>query len=658
MMALQAPNLDDRKFQDIVSEARTKIPLYCPRWTDYNLSDPGITLIEIFSWMVDMLLYRLNRVPEKHYIKFMDLIGIRLEPPKPATVNVTFRLSAPQPESVTIPYGTEVATVRTETEDAITFTTNQDFTIPLPTLAYALTTPDDSAFTDVMSTLKNPDIYTPVFQGVPEENNALYLGYSEELNALTLALTIQSSIEGVGVDPRNPPMAWEYWDGEQERWSLLRLESDTTGGLNTNGQVILHIPSTVAMTEVDGTNAYWIRCRATKPSPSQRGYGSSPRVRSIVSDSMGCTVPASHASRITNEFLGRSDGTPGQIFHLLNVPLLSREPGETIEVETENEGEFEPWQEVIDFADSGPTDPHFTCDSVSGEVQFGPSIRQPTGQEKQYGKVPPNGRRIRFASYRSGGGVIGNVGEGTITVLKSSIPYVDSVKNFEGAKGGTDAETMDSVILRAPRVLRANIRAVTNEDFEYLAVEASPRVARAKCISPGDTADAGNPPPGTVRVLLVPLILDGDRYIPPELLEVPRLVREEVESYLDERRLLATRLVIDTAQYVPVAVEAQVKAKRGSTHQKVAAEVEKRLYQYINPVCGGEDGQGWPFGRSLNLSEIYAALQGIARVDYIEEVKIFPVDPDTDQRQEATTMITIPPNAVLCSHKHEVTVAG
>ena len=131
-MALQAPNLDDRTFQDIVSEARSKIPLYCPKWTDYNLSDPGITLIEMFAWIADMLLYRLNRVPEKNYVKFMELIGIKLEPPKPATVEVTFRLSAPQPNPFVIPRETEVATVPTETQDAIVFTTNEDFTILYP----------------------------------------------------------------------------------------------------------------------------------------------------------------------------------------------------------------------------------------------------------------------------------------------------------------------------------------------------------------------------------------------------------------------------------------------------------------------------------------------------------------------------------------------
>ena len=77
---LPTPNLDDRRFQDIVDEARRLIPRYCPEWTDHNLSDPGITLIELFAWMMDMLLYRLNRVPDKNFVTFLDLIGVRLLP--------------------------------------------------------------------------------------------------------------------------------------------------------------------------------------------------------------------------------------------------------------------------------------------------------------------------------------------------------------------------------------------------------------------------------------------------------------------------------------------------------------------------------------------------------------------------------------------------
>src|SRR4051794_17197181 len=117
-MPLPTPNLDDRQFQDILDEARRRIPVYCPEWTDHNLSDPGITMLELFAWMTDMLLYRLNRVPDKNYVKFLDLIGIKLQPARAATTNLTVRLSAAQPEDVIIPRGTEVATVRTETIDA------------------------------------------------------------------------------------------------------------------------------------------------------------------------------------------------------------------------------------------------------------------------------------------------------------------------------------------------------------------------------------------------------------------------------------------------------------------------------------------------------------------------------------------------------------
>ena len=120
--------------------------------------------------------------------------------------------------------------------------------------------------------------------------------------------------------------------------------------------------------------------------------------------------------------------------------------------------------------DSGPLDPHYTLDSVSGEVRFGPSIRQPAGDERQYGKIPPADRRIRFSMYRAGGGIIGNVGQRTITVLKSSIPYIAAVTNFEPARGGIDTETLENAKLRAPRMLKASPRAVTQEDYENLAL--------------------------------------------------------------------------------------------------------------------------------------------------------------------------------------------
>jgi predicted phage baseplate assembly protein len=97
-MPLPEPILDDLRFQqDLVDEARRRIIHYCPEWTDYNLSDPGITLVELFAWMTEMIVYRLNRVPEKNYIKLMELLGIQLQPASSARTELTFWLSAPLP---------------------------------------------------------------------------------------------------------------------------------------------------------------------------------------------------------------------------------------------------------------------------------------------------------------------------------------------------------------------------------------------------------------------------------------------------------------------------------------------------------------------------------------------------------------------------------
>ena len=122
-MPLPAPNLDDRKFQDLVDEAKRRIPLYCPEWTDHNVSDPGVALIELFAWMSETIIFRLNRVPERHYLKFLEMLGVTLNPGQAATTKLTFTLTAQQPHAVVIPKATEVATLRTESDEAIVFST-------------------------------------------------------------------------------------------------------------------------------------------------------------------------------------------------------------------------------------------------------------------------------------------------------------------------------------------------------------------------------------------------------------------------------------------------------------------------------------------------------------------------------------------------------
>src|SRR5688500_3215117 len=125
---IPAPRLDDRAFEDIVAEAVRLIPRYCPEWTNHNPSDPGITLIELAAWMTDLILYRLNKVPEKNYIAFLNLLGIKLKPPQAARGLLQFRLVERATRQV-VPAGIQVSTPQGSDEDTITFETARDLVV-------------------------------------------------------------------------------------------------------------------------------------------------------------------------------------------------------------------------------------------------------------------------------------------------------------------------------------------------------------------------------------------------------------------------------------------------------------------------------------------------------------------------------------------------
>ena len=101
-MSLPIPNLDDRDFQSIVDDAKRLIPRFCPEWTNHNISDPGVALIEIFAWMSEQVLFRLNQVPDRMYVDFLNLVGVKPFPAVSATARITFWLSAVPEEAVVV----------------------------------------------------------------------------------------------------------------------------------------------------------------------------------------------------------------------------------------------------------------------------------------------------------------------------------------------------------------------------------------------------------------------------------------------------------------------------------------------------------------------------------------------------------------------------
>src|SRR5262249_19383525 len=265
--------LDDRRFQQLVDEAKRYVQQSCPEWTDHNVSDPGVTLIETFAHMVDQLVYRLNRVPEKNYLAFLDLLGIQLFPPTAARADVTFWLSAPQPETVPVPAGTEVATARTEAGEPVVFATVDPLPVVPCTLERLITRSAAGEYADRTKALE-AGRGGRCFQAVPTVGGTLLFGLSAAVPRGVVVLRLDSRVEGVGVDPRQPPLAWEAWDGQ--RWVACPFDEDTTGGLNRPGEVVLHVPAGHTTAGVASQRAGWLRCPGTRTGGGPALYSQAP----------------------------------------------------------------------------------------------------------------------------------------------------------------------------------------------------------------------------------------------------------------------------------------------------------------------------------------------------------------------------------------------
>ena len=654
-MPLPAPHLDDRTFQSLVDDAKRLVQQRCPEWTDHNVSDPGVTLIETFSYMVDQLLWRLNRVPDRTYVKFLDLLGVRLHAPTAARVPVTFWLSAPQKATVTVPLGSRVATARSDAEPVV-FTTLAPLDIVASDVAFVATEVDGQAVdrTDALARGGFPAFGPGTREPVP--GDAFYVGLSAATPSCAVTLRFDCPTKGVGIDPRYPPVRWEAWDGT--RWLDCAVERDTTGGLNWSGDVVLHVPaghsSHVAIVR---QAAGWLRCRVVEPESWQAGYTASPVVRGCTGFVSGGTVEAVNAEVIVDESLGEAEGVPAQRFPLRHRPVVRGDRALDHVVEVVAAGDDPTtWAQVEDFAASGPDDRHFVLEEGAGEVVFGPSVREPDGRLRRFGAVPPKGAAVRLLGYRTGGGERGNVARGAITVLKSSVPYIASVTNRRPATGGTDGEDIENAKVRGPLLLRTRQRAVTAEDYENLARAAAPEIGRVRCVPAGD-GSSGSASGDGVRVLLVPGVDDrDDGHIDFHELMVGDDVFERVAGYLDQRRTIGARVMVQPPDYVGLTVVTRLRARTGADVRAVERDAVTALHRWFHPLVGGPDGAGWPFGRSIVTGEVYVVLQRVDGVEFVEEVRLFPADPVERTRKRRVERIDIGAHELVFSWGHQVMV--
>ena len=260
-------------------------------------------------------------------------------------------------------------------------------------------------------------------------------------------------------------------------------------------------------------------------------------------------------------------------------------------------------------------------------------------------------------------------------VLKSTLTYVSGVVNRSPITGGLEAQSLEDARFRSPTLLRTRHRAVTADDYEFLAGQIE-GVGRVRCLQP-TTGSEGGIPPNTVMLLAIPSQppLDDeemDRHVDlhealavqdrrpaveaalqDQLALTPSTV-VRLRDHLDARRLLTTRLDIQQP------VQTRIKTLPKAEPERVRYDVKAALYRFLNPVYGGPDGNGWPFGRVLTIDKVYALIQTVPGVEYATELNLYPIDlsdPSGQRLGKSGQVIAVPANSVVVSYYHNVYLA-
>jgi predicted phage baseplate assembly protein len=256
--------------------------------------------------------------------------------------------------------------------------------------------------------------------------------------------------------------------------------------------------------------------------------------------------------------------------------------------------------------------------------------------------IPPAGEdNIKAFSYQTGGGKQGNVKALEVKSLKSAVSGIDKVMNPIAADGGADTATIDEMIEIGPAAISHRYRAVTAEDFEWLARMASRKVVRARCLS--NRNNEGKSETGWVTVIIVPESAEEKPY--PSL-----LLKKEVEEYLSAHSLSAIaspgHIHVDGPTYNTMSVSVDIFVTSLDIASEAAREAKQRLAAFFHPLTGGPEGEGWEFGRGVAVSDVYALLEGIEGVDHIEHL-IFSGFSESD-------FVSITPNALVANGEHAI----
>ncbi|HEY1902798.1 MAG TPA: putative baseplate assembly protein [Terracidiphilus sp.] len=658
------PAIQPQTFAQIISEALVRIPVHNPEYTNYqNNTDPGVTILQLFAFMVDNLSYLCNQIPDQNRLKFINLLGIPMQAAQAASGMMTFDNTRGPLQIATLPAQLPVFAGSTG------FVTSDGLNVlPVEQMIFmraALSAADQATASQT---------YTQLYAAQATATTALQFYQTETFDpptssaslpaatlsdgsivdrALWIALltrdvdaganqAVLNAIGGstitLGIAPASTASeaVLQPTTADASESSPLIYEV-STGQTNANGPVYqrlnsiadgdpLTVPTLVQLTLPNAAQmGVW------QLGPLEDGVGDYPpslqdqtdiqsrvvawiRVRlPIPSDTQGPTAAVAsfqwlgiNATKVSQqiqvpvEIVGTGTGEPDQIFTLINTPVITA----TVQLTVDGVA----WAQTDDLlaAPSEIADATgsqvYIVDSASGTITFGTGIQ---------GARPTAGSTI-IASYYYGGGVAGNVGIAAIT-SSLQLPAGFQVSNPLPTSGGSAGESIADAEQRIPLYLQNAGRAVSAQDFSDI-VESTPGIDLGRVeVLPLYQPDTGVMAPGVVTVLVVP----NDPTTPQGPVPDAAFL-ESVCTYLEPRRLLTTEVHVVAPDYQDLSVSVGFDIVPGKDIATVTEAIKTAIANYLSPLTGGPSGTGWPLGKPVIDGELLAQA---ARVDGISDIQ-------------------------------------
>ena len=655
-----APTLDERSYQNLVDEALARIPIHNPEWTNFNESDPGVTLLELFAFLTESLLYRANQIPERNRLAFLSLLGVPLSPATAAQGIVTLANASGQLQTITldsnlevlagqVPFRTQMGLDLLPIEGHVYY--KQPVTNPSQQLidyygalyaSYTGPAPDVSMLTLYETTQLSPTQAAGVDLLTTADGAlwiALLLRASDGTSAQAMAAaraalagrTLSLGIVPVQDDPDATlsPLGRSAQDATARLVYQLpqvpasgSLGSGTSRGPNyvtldaVASANVLDQPGIVQLTLPDASGlTLW-----TDIDPLEAGAGMLPpalddtNLAARLITWLRITAPGggsatllwaginaatvSQQSLVAGEVLPNGTGSPDQIVQLANTPVV---PG-TVTLQVGGAA----WTEVPDLYAASPEVPVPDLRLPPGApapppppstvYTLDPTTGTVTFGDGMHGARPAQGGTIR-ADYAYGAGAAGNVGPASISA-GSALPPGVKVTNPLRTWGGADAQSVSDGETQIPRYLQYRDRAVSADDFDAV-------VRRTPGISIGrvDVIPAFNPElapnaPGDAAGAVTLMLIPAVDPNHPTAPQPDQPFLDAVCAYIDPRRLVTTEVFLRGPNYVPIWLSVGFTAVAGVSIATVTADVKAALSAFLAPLPDPGNSSAYPHADS------------------------------------------------------------